>query len=167
MRNVRRLAALSLATLTLAGTLAAAAPSDGRAARCPQLSTRLPWFGDNRERLQRMIDERGICSRPGPGRGRPVAAFDWDNTVTKNDVTDATLAWALHHDKILRPARWRDTSKWLTPAADRALTEACGTGVRAGRPRPTATRTACADEIFEIREKERTTTGEAAFAGEW
>ncbi|MEU5423400.1 haloacid dehalogenase-like hydrolase [Streptomyces sp. NPDC020667] len=146
---------------------AQAAPAHaGRpAAKCPQLSTELTWFGDNRAKLQKMIDERGTCS--GKGGPRPVAAFDWDNTVVKNDITDATLAWALNHDKILRPKSWRDTSAWLTPAADRALTKACGTAVPAGRPLPTSKNTACADEIFEIREKSQTMGGETAFAGEW
>jgi hypothetical protein len=36
-----------------------------------------------------VIDERGTCAGRIPPAGRPAAAFDWDNTVTKNDVTDA------------------------------------------------------------------------------
>ncbi|NLU66173.1 haloacid dehalogenase-like hydrolase [Streptomyces sp. HNM0574] len=151
------------------------AEETARAGHCPQLSTELDWFGDNRERLQRVIDERGSCAHPGLGtdrgrahdEGRPVAVFDWDNTVTKNDITDVTLGWALRHDKILRPERWTDLSAWLTPAADRALTRACGTDVPAGAPLPTSTDTACADEIFEIRSEARTMAGEEAFEGEW
>jgi hypothetical protein len=124
------------------------------------------WYGDNRAHLQQVIDQRGSCAGP-VGAGRPVAAFDWDNTVTKNDVTDATLAWALKHDKILRPASWKATSAWLTDAADTALTAACGTAVPVGAPLPTATNTRCTDEIFEIRAEGRTTSGAAAFAGDW
>ncbi len=157
-----------LAAAALASSVPAqAAPAHAAraAAKCPQLDKKLTWSGDNRAKLQKMIDERGTCS--GKGGPRPVAAFDWDNTVVKNDITDATLAWALNHDKILRPKSWRDTSTWLTPAADRALTKACGTSVPAGRPLPTSKNTACADEIFEIREKSQTMSGEAAFAGEW
>ncbi|GGM58773.1 putative conserved lipoprotein LppF [Longimycelium tulufanense] len=160
--------------LAVAAALAAAAPANAvtpapvdatQRANCPQLSTNLDWHGDNRAKLQKMIDERGTCSgKPGP---RPVAAFDWDNTVVKNDITDATLAWALRHDKILQPRSWKDTSKWLTPAADRALTTACGTSVPAGKPLPTSRNTACADEIMEIRGKSRTVAGEEAFAGDW
>ncbi|TRV81122.1 haloacid dehalogenase-like hydrolase [Streptomyces sp. 130] len=147
----------------------AAAPA-GRAslaptARCPRLSGGLPWYGDNRARLQRVIDERGTCH--GRGGPRPVAAFDWDNTITKNDVTDATISWSLRHDKILRPASWKDTSKWLTGTADKALTDACGTGVAVGAPLPTSTNARCADEILQIREDGRTMSGEAAFAGQW
>ncbi|MEU3355508.1 haloacid dehalogenase-like hydrolase [Streptomyces sp. NPDC037389] len=155
------------AALAAAPLPAGAATAHDRAPRanCPRLDPGLPWFGDNRARLQKMIDERGTCSgKRGP---RPVAAFDWDNTVVKNDITDATLAWALKHDKILRPKHWTDTNAFLTPAADKALTKACGTAVPAGRPLPTSKNTACADEIFEIREKSQTMAGESAFAGDW
>ncbi|MGK5631727.1 haloacid dehalogenase-like hydrolase [Streptomyces sp. URMC 123] len=162
-------AAAVLTAATPAGAVAPASPAQAPSARvCPQLDKNLPWHGDNRARLQKMIDERGICSKPVPGpEGRPVAAFDWDNTVVKNDITDATLAWALKHDKILRPKSWKSTSAWLTPAADRALTAACGTSVPVGKPLPTSRNAACADEIMEIREKERTMSGEPAFAGDW
>lgn len=177
MRN-RHALALTLATAaTLAAVpatlpAAAATPANPPAAKahCPQLSKKLTWYGDNRDRLQQMIDERGRCgSHRGHGddKKRPVAAFDWDNTVVKNDITDATIAWSLHHDKILRPASWKSTSKWMTDEADEALTKACGTKVPVGRPLPTSTDTDCADEIFEVREDGKTMSGAAAFAGEW
>lgn len=156
------LAAAALTASVPATTTAQAAP---KPEHCPQLSKSIKWYGDNRARLQKMIDERGSCSgHDGP---RPVAAFDWDNTVIKNDIADATLAWALKHDKILQPRSWRDTSRWLAPAADRALTEACGTSVPAGRPLPTSKNAACADEIMEIRGEAKTMGGAEAFAGEW
>ncbi|MFD4625056.1 haloacid dehalogenase-like hydrolase [Streptomyces sp. NPDC058475] len=151
-------------TLAAAAALAAAPPAaPAERANCPRLSG--SWYGDNRAHLQQVIDDRGTCAgHPG---SHPVAAFDWDNTVTKNDVTDATLAWALRHDKILRPANWKATSEWLTDAADTALTAACGTGVPVGAPLPTATDTRCTDEIFEIREHGKTMGGAPAFAGDW
>ncbi|MFG3256560.1 haloacid dehalogenase-like hydrolase [Streptomyces sp. NPDC048172] len=137
---------------------------------CPQLSKKLSWFGENRAKLQRTIDERGTCSddrRGGKRTHRPVAAFDWDNTVVKNDSTDATIVWALKHDKILRPKSWSATSKWLTPAAHKALTEACGTDVPVGSPLPTSKNAACADEILEVRGEAKTMGGEEAFEGDW
>ncbi|MEU7488565.1 HAD family hydrolase [Streptomyces sp. NPDC042319] len=170
------------ALVMAAGTLAAGTPAVARPAgtvtagtgasdtagprgRCPQLSRHLTWHGDNRAKLQKMIDERGACSgHHGP---RPVAAFDWDNTIVKNDITDATLAWALKHDKILQPRSWRGTSKWLTAAAHRALTEACGTSVPAGKPLPTSKDTGCTDEILDVYLDAKTSDGKAAFAGEW
>ncbi|MBL1085275.1 haloacid dehalogenase-like hydrolase [Streptomyces actinomycinicus] len=143
-----------------APTAAPAAPTAAPAASdCPRLSTR--WYGDNRARLQHVIDAYGSCS----GRKGAVAVFDWDNTVTKNDVTDATLSWALRHDALLRPARWKDTSAWLTDAADRALTAACGTGP--GVPLRTSAEPRCADEILEIRENATTMSGAPAFTGRW
>jgi hypothetical protein len=155
--------ALVATALVSPAAAATSAPTTDRA--CPQLSKKLSWYGQNRAQLQRVIDERGTCNgHQGP---RPVAAFDWDNTVSKNDVTDATIAWSLKHDKILRPASWKKTSKWLTDDADKALTAACGTAVPVGVPLPTSTDTDCTDEIFNIRESGRTMSGAAAFAGEW
>ncbi|NGO67312.1 haloacid dehalogenase-like hydrolase [Streptomyces boncukensis] len=164
--------ALTAATVALTAAPAQARTSaqhhqHPRPQHCPQLSTKLPWFGDNRAKLQRTIDERGVCSPGYDRRHRPVAAFDWDNTLVKNDSTDATIVWALKNDKILRPRSWAATSQWLTPAADRALTEACGTDVPVGRPLPTSTNTACADEILEVRGEARTMSGQQAFAGDW
>lgn len=146
-------------TLAAAAVLAAAPAADPAARQCPRLTTR--WYGDNRARLQQVVDAYGSCS----GRSGAVAVFDWDNTVTKNDVTDATLSWALRHDRLPRPARWKDTSAWLTDTADHALTEACGTGTTA--PLRTSTRPRCTDEIVEIRENGTTTSGAPAFAGRW
>jgi hypothetical protein len=177
---MRKRSVLAVLGLTAAVAMAAApmpavaADATGAAAPraprrdCPQLSKKLDWYGHNRAELQRTIDERGVCGQSERGRHpRPVAAFDWDNTVVKNDTTDITLAWALKHDKILRPKSWRDTSKWLTPTADSALTKACGTSVPVGSPLPTSTDTDCTDEIFEIRAEAKTMSGDAAFAGDW
>jgi len=146
-------------TLAAAAALAAAPTAPAARPDCPRLTT--SWHGDNRARLQRVIDARGTCS----GHTGAVAAFDWDNTVTKNDVTDATLSWALRHDRLPRPARWKDTSAWLTEAADLALTAACGTG--AGAPLRTSAEPRCTDEILQIRENATTTSGARAFAGHW
>ncbi|MFF9897279.1 haloacid dehalogenase-like hydrolase [Streptomyces longispororuber] len=176
MRNRNVCATLAAAAALVAGPVAlpaaaaTAAPASHSGAHCPQLSKKLTWYGDNRARLQKVIDERGTCSDPHLGHGghqRPVAAFDWDNTVVKNDVTDATISWALRHDKILRPKSWKSSSKWMTDAGHRALTRACGTTVPVGRPLPTSTDTDCADEILQIREDGTTMSGAAAFAGTW
>ncbi|MFG2122244.1 haloacid dehalogenase-like hydrolase [Streptomyces sp. NPDC048710] len=147
-------------TLAAAAVLAAAPTASPAAAHnCPRLTS--TWYGANRARLQQVIDAYGTCS----GHRGAVATFDWDNTVTKNDVTDAALSWALRHDRLLRPARWKDTSAWLTDTADRALTAACGTG--AGTPLRSSARPRCTDEIVRIRESGTTTSGAPAFAGHW
>lgn len=164
-------AALTAGTVTSASAAqhpaADRGPAGSRAGHCPQLSKHLKWYGENRARLQRVIDERGSCSGQLAGGKRPVAAFDWDNTMTKNDITDATLAWALKHDKILRPANWGNTSKWMTAAAHRALTKACGTDVPVGKPLATSSNTRCTDEIWEMREDAKTMSGKAGFTGDW
>ncbi|MET7681717.1 haloacid dehalogenase-like hydrolase [Streptomyces sp. NPDC005423] len=160
---MRRLLAWTLVTAAALAAAPTTTPARPATPNCPRLTA--SWYGDNRARLQRVIDERGSCSGR-PGR-RPVAVFDWDNTVTKNDVTDITLAWTLRHDKILRPARWTETSEWLTGAADRALTGACGTAVPVGAPLPTSTTPRCTDEIVRIRDTGATMSGAPAFAGRW
>jgi hypothetical protein len=170
MHSTRRWLTAGAALATAAVGLTAASPSTARPADagggCPRLTVSQGWYGDNRAKLQRMIDEHGACSGSAPGRP-PVAAFDWDNTVVKNDVSDATFAWMLRHDKILRPESWKATDTWLTGAADRALTQACGTSVPVGAPLPTSTDTGCTDEILDIYQDMKTSDGAAAFAGEW
>ncbi|WP_199566922.1 HAD family hydrolase [Streptomyces triticagri] len=160
---------VSVAALTvLAPATTHAAERPAERTHCPQLSSELDWYGGNKQHLQRVIDERGRCTGPGLRHGdRPVAVFDWDNTVTKNDITDLAIAWALKHDKILRPARWADSSPWMTAEADRTLTEACGTDVPVGEPLPTSTNTACTDEIFSIRSEAKLMNGNDAFEGDW
>ncbi|MGW3147681.1 haloacid dehalogenase-like hydrolase [Streptomyces sp. NPDC001177] len=147
---------LAWTLVAAATTLTAATPQPPAPSDCPRLTG--TWYGDDRARLQQVIDTYGTCS----GHRGAVAAFDWDNTVTKNDVTDTTLTWALRHGKLLRPDHWTDTSTWLTPAADKALGKACGTGTG-----PVLSGSRCADEILEIRENATTTTGAPAFAGTW
>jgi phosphoserine phosphatase len=166
MRVPRVLAVLGVAVaaaLTTVVSAAGAPVTENAAAWCPRLPADPAWYGDNRDRLQQVIDDH--CAK---GRhDRPVAVFDWDNTVTKNDITDLAIAWALNHDQILRPADWADTSPWLTDEAVTTLTAACGTDVPVGAPLPTSTNTACTDEIFSIRESATLMNGAEAFAGEW
>ncbi|MFI0220103.1 haloacid dehalogenase-like hydrolase [Streptomyces lydicus] len=167
MLNKRRWLAAGAALAVVGGGVAAAQTATAGPAprQCPTLHVTKGWYGDNRAKLQKMIDERGSCA--GSHGARPVATFDWDNTVVKNDISDATLAWMLRHDKVLRPASWKATNKWLTADAARALTEACGTHVPAGRPLPTSTDTGCTDEILDVYNDEKTSDGKPAFAGEW
>lgn len=46
--------------------------------QCPQLTLADDWYGDNAERIQRVIDENGRCRwRHGrPPKARPYAVFD-------------------------------------------------------------------------------------------
>ncbi|MGW4702135.1 haloacid dehalogenase-like hydrolase [Streptomyces sp. NPDC004285] len=162
MKIVR--SAAFVAALVAATTGAAANPSSATTVRsCPELSKDLAWYGDNREALQDFIDENGSCSG---AKGR-LALFDWDNTVIKNDVGDATTFWMLRNGKVRQPARgdWTTTSRYLTQPAAAALKTACGPAAAPGRPLPTASDTDCADEILSVYSEGETTTGAAAFAG--
>src|SRR6185436_4248417 len=67
------------------------------------LDPNLPgWDADNCQRLnQLLIDYR---AKPGSGgTRRSVAVFDWDNSMVKNDIGDATFFWMIQHDKFLQP----------------------------------------------------------------
>ncbi len=132
-----------------------------------RLRTDLPWYGANRETLEGWLDSAG-CASPGykPNQ-KPVALFDWDNTVSKNDVGDAFTFHLLTHDKVLQPPNqdWKRTSRYMTDAAATALSLACGTDVPAGQPLPTSTNAPCADEMLSIYIDGKTRGGAAAFAG--
>lgn len=164
---VRRLPVLAAALSMAAAGLVAAQPAQAHPhpARCPQLTVSDGWFGDNQDRIQDLIDTYGTCGA-GAGHGKkPVAVFDWDNTVVKNDVGDATMYWLLRNSKIQRPARgdWHTTSRYLTDAAATSLAAACPAG--RSTTLPTATDTACADEILAVYGEGATGKGAAAFAG--
>lgn len=195
MRTHRRVRATGLLSVALAATTlssapalaappsvqsvpeaaVAALPSGGNGAgakskdRCPQLKLADNWYGDNAELIQSAIDKAGRCSWPG-GRApqvRPYAVFDWDNTVIKNDISDQTIFWMLGHDKILQPPgrNWHNTSRFMTVAGAQALRKACGSLAKPGKPLPTSTNVGCADEILSVRKTQKTTNGEAVFAG--
>ncbi|GHE49640.1 putative conserved lipoprotein LppF [Streptomyces vinaceus] len=166
--TVRRLQAIGAAAAMAAGTLVATAPA-AQAAHCATPRLAAGWYGDNQARLQQLIDRYGKCNPYRPGRAKPVAVFDWDNTVVKNDVGDAQMYWLLRNGRIRQPAAgdWTTTSRYLTPAAARALADACGALARPGAPLPTGTPAGagCADELAAVYGTAATRSGAAAFAG--
>lgn len=139
----------------------------GPAVAMPHLDPKLPWYGDNRERLDAMIADRGGRSAAYDPAHKPVAIFDWDNTIIKNDVGDATVFWMLLHDKILQPPQknWALTSPVLTSTASTALTTVCGSLAEPGMPLPTSSNKGCADEILNVYYNGKTTSSLAAFGG--
>lgn len=159
---------LALMAVTGSGLLLAP-PAQAGHAPCPRVTVGPGWYGDNRARLQQLFDQYGSCNPYRPGGARPVAVFDWDNTVVKNDVGDATMFWLLRNGRIRQPAAgdWSTTSRHLTPAATGALADACAALARPGAPLPTATAagTACADEINSVYGNAATRAGAPAFAG--
>ncbi|HWU90313.1 MAG TPA: hypothetical protein VN253_23775, partial [Kofleriaceae bacterium] len=143
------------------------APSAGRDCYPLAMRTDLPWYGPNRETLTAWLDSRGCESRSYDPAAKPVALFDWDNTVLKNDIGDAITFYLVSHDQVLQPPNqdWNQTSGYMTSAGAAALTAACGTQVPAGQPLPTSTNLACADEILSMYLDNKTRGGQPAFAG--
>jgi len=137
------------------------------AVAAPDLDMKLPWYGQNRAALDAMIDVHGVNSVGYDAAKKPVAVFDWDNTVIKNDVGDLTTFWLINHDKILQPSgkNWAFTSGYLTIDARTALSAACDALAAPGMPLPTSTNAPCADEIYSVYFNGATKGGKAAFAG--
>ncbi|MFE0104192.1 haloacid dehalogenase-like hydrolase [Streptomyces sp. NPDC059009] len=158
------------AALAVAGTGLATAqatqtsPGPAHAAKCPTLHVSKGWYGANKAKLQRMLDTYGRCGDAYDKKAKPLAVFDWDNTVIKNDVGDATMFWMLRNSKIRTPegGDWHTTSRYLTDPAATALATACPA---TGRTLPTAKNTACADEIAAVYGEGTTTGGKTAFDG--
>jgi phosphoserine phosphatase len=129
------------------------------------LRTDLTWAGTNRADLQSWIVSKG-CTSPGyDAAKKPVALYDWDNTVSKNDFGDAITFWLLTNNKVIRPAAWTDTSGYMTTAGRDALIAACDSLAAVGQPLPTSTNSACANEILSMYIDNVTTGGLTAFAG--
>jgi len=152
-----------LATGCAVNEASSASPSP--VAAKPVLRPDLPWHGDNRTRLEAAILANGSSSDAYDPQRPPVAVFDWDNTLIKNDIGDVYFAWLLNHDKVLRPADWSDVCPWLTAEARQAIQAACGEG-EAGHPLSTSTDLDCADELYGIYEDGQVTTGHPAFVAE-
>ncbi len=89
------------------------------------------------------VNEEGT-SRPTSGDGLPdglkaaiqiplsqkdnapkVAVFDWDNTMIKNDIGDATFFHIIENGLYKAPVNWRSTSLYLTAKGLKALNSAC------------------------------------------
>jgi collagen triple helix repeat protein/haloacid dehalogenase-like hydrolase len=111
------------------------------------LDDTLEWYGTNREELDTMIDEVGVNGQTYDPQTPPVAVFDWDNTVIKNDIGDAVTYWMLGHDQILQPAFWSDTSTHLTAAAVASLVAYCPLDTP-GAPLLTALNDGCKEAIL-------------------
>lgn len=153
----------------------AATPTPDAATDAPPMSTCQPkslrtdltWAGTNRADLNTWLASRG-CNSPGyDAAHKPVALFDWDNTVSKNDFGDAITFHMIKQAKVLQPPNqdWKQTSAYMTDAGAAALTAACGTAVAAGQPLPTDTDTDCANEMLSMYIDNVTTGGQTAFSG--
>ena len=100
------------------------------------------WSGDNEAKINKYLDSVKTMTFP-------VAIFDWDNTVIKNDVGDAVMMWMVKHDQILRPKSWRKSSRWLKDSAIKNLEKHCSHVARL-KSLQTTTHRLCSDTILSI-----------------
>ncbi|MDH5671316.1 MAG: haloacid dehalogenase-like hydrolase [Myxococcales bacterium] len=110
------------------------------------------WLDDNRAAINAMITDLGSSSPDYDPEFRPVAVFDWDNTVIKNDIGDQTMAYLIENDKVLQPPGkdWAVTNENLTAEAKASLNAACDDLAAEGEPLPTSGDADCAAAIFSI-----------------
>ncbi|MEV0686092.1 haloacid dehalogenase-like hydrolase [Nocardia sp. NPDC050378] len=163
MKKISALAAVAMTAALMASTACGTDEPRSASEGCSTLDAGQVWYGNNRERVARFIEETGRCGAADAGAA-PLALFDWDNTVVKNDVGVATFYWMLANDKVLQPLdrNWTTVGAHLTSDAANALAAACGTA-EPNTPLPTATNTACADELVAVADSGKTTSGKAAF----
>jgi phosphoglycolate phosphatase-like HAD superfamily hydrolase len=122
------------------------------------------WLPDNRAHLDALLASKGVRGPAYDPAHRPVATFDWDNTMMRGDIGDATMAWMLRHDGILQPPGrdWSTTSGALTAEARTAL-QACDAAGEPGHPLATSTTPPCADALYDIYDSGKTPAGATAW----
>lgn len=169
---VRGLVALTItaAMLSVSGCGDSGDHAEGDASDngCRTVAADPGWYGDNRDRIDAMIAKLGSCGKLAPETDNaPLALFDWDGTMVKNDIADATFFWMLRNSKVRQPAggNWSTTSQYLTPPAAAALASACGALAPPGQPLPTGSNAGCADELASVYADRQIRTGAAAFDG--
>ena len=157
--EVKRLIAIALAGHVFGacgGAQPAPKTTNAPVASVRHLDPKSPWLDRNRARIDAMLD-----SLHGQKR---VAVFDWDNTMMRNDIGDATFFYMLQHDLILQPPNrdWSITSKHLTPAA-RAELAACDKAAEPGKPLATSKSVVCADVLVHVYDEGKTLTNKPAW----
>lgn len=125
------------------------------------------WLNDNRERINDMIKDLGECGADPEREGAPLALFDWDNTVVKNDTAEALINYMLLNDKVKQPpsADWANLNEYFTPEIITELNDKCGGLAPEGEVLPTSKPEGaeCADIIEKIIEDSETSDGTPAF----
>lgn len=118
----------------------------------------------HRERLDRLVAEHGRTSDSYDPAVPPVAVFDFDNTLIRNDIGTASAWHLLATDGLVAPADWAAASPWLTPEATDALGAACSEHP-AGETLPTSSDVDCGRVLLSIYADRTTPDGSPAFDG--
>jgi len=123
------------------------------------------WSADQLTTLNSFLETHGSTSADYDSEHPPVAVFDWDNTVIKNDIGAATVRWMAEHGLVRQPpeADWRLANPHLVEAAVAYLTASCGTETPPGETLPASP--SCREALTTLYETGRTPDGEAAFGG--
>ncbi len=162
MIHTRLSAFLLLVMFTACSTSVVRAPSsESVSAKRYVLDDKLSWQGKNREQLNGLMLLRGWNAANFDRAHPPVALFDWDNTVIKNDVGDATVFWLAAHDGLRHPGDWKLSNPYLSEVATKELNQACPG--KKGDLIATSKNAACADTILNIYSEGKTISG----AGAW
>jgi phosphoglycolate phosphatase-like HAD superfamily hydrolase len=135
----------------------------------PLLDPELEWYGDNAAELEAAITELGVLGDSHDPAQPPIAVFDWDNTVIKNDIGDMTVFYMLDNNLVLQPPErdWTRVTPLFTPAAVTGLNQACDAQAEPGQPLVTDqtddASKACADAILAAYYDGVTVAGDDAF----
>ena len=122
------------------------------------------WINENSAKIDQMINIFGSNNPNYDKNNKPIALFDWDNTMIKNDIGDAFFAWMLKNGKIIQPPgkNWKNVSPFFTENAIKSLSQ-LSEKYSENKPLPTGSDLKLADELFSIYSDQKTTDGENAF----
>ena len=152
---------LALLPLLLACPRSAPGPV-AEATACLDASIERPT--GHRARLDRLVAEHGRTSEGYDAATPPVAVFDFDNTLIRNDIGTASAHHLILTDGLVSPSDWAATSPYLTADAAGALSAACGDG-SPGEALPTSTNLDCGAALIGVYLDRRTPAGAPAFDG--
>ncbi|MFZ4714231.1 MAG: HAD family hydrolase [Bacteriovoracaceae bacterium] len=121
-----------------------------------KMNKELPWHGKN---LEALTNHFATWKKE---KGKKYAAFDWDNTMVKNDVGNAFFYWMLTHDLIKTQANWKDSSTYLSKKALEELNTHCPFN-QTSPVLQTSTNIACLDLLLSISESHLSKKEDKAF----
>lgn len=121
------------------------------------------WYKDNKKNLDQLIQDFGIKKFKHTYK-RSVAIFDWDNTIIKNDMGDATFFYMITNGLIKKPKNWQETSPYLTEKALQMLEKKCFTKEKF---LPTKENPQCADILLDIYTESKLPNGKPAWKNEY